>query len=333
MKPLFFPFTYISKPTARALAACFAQTSVYQLATSKIPDEMRESADQGLFEIRIPVSDDGNKLDAIVKEYRTWADVHRGSEIGFLKFMADKIPYFDETASSQIRAEIKKTGEKAPSPEKPDPLVHARLFLHMAQELDLQNDRLTRDLVAVEAMEEDFMKELKGDDEEEPARAAAINALETDDPGHYMTQERIESWALLMQQDPQVSGLFITSSRAVLDLLLDRMPEMEQVNRFEAVPAGVPDAEALAAWQDELIKHLENLATGPWPADVDDLADPTEVPGSESTVALTLFIAPGKTPHEFFAQCLETHALKAESKQDSPRFKNTLIGLIEKKRT
>jgi hypothetical protein len=333
MKPLFFPFTYISKPTARALAACFAQTAVYQLATSKIPDEMQESADTGILEIRIPVDDDVKKLDAIVKEYRTWADVHRGSEIGFLKSMADKIPYFDETASSQIRALIKKTAEKAPSPDKPDPLVHARLFLHMAQELDLQNDRLTRDLVAVEAMEEDFMKELKGEDEEDPVRAAAINALETDDPGHYMTRERIESWALLMQQAPRVSGLFITSSRAVLDLLLDRMPEMEQVTRFDAVPEGLPDAEALAAWQNELIQHLENLATGPWPADVEAPADPPEVPGSESTVALTVFIAPGKTPHEFFAECLETDALKAESKQDRPRFKNTLVGLIEKKRT
>ena len=332
MKPLYFPFTYISKPTAQALAACFAQTSVYQLAASKIPDEMRESADQGLFEIRTPVDDDGKKLDAIVKEYRTWADVHRGSEIGFLKSMADTIPYFDETASSQIRAEIKKTGKKSPSPEKPDPLVRARLFLHMAQELDLENDRLTRDLVAVEAMEEDFMKELKGEDDEDPARAAAIQALESDDPGHYMTQERMESWALLMQQDPQVSGLFITNSRAVLDLLLDRMPEMAQVNRFDAVPAGVPDAEARAAWQDELIKHLENLADGPWPTDVEPIPDPTEVPRSKTTVALTLFIAPGKTPHEFFAEVLENDALKTGS-TDDPRFKNTLIGLIEKKRT
>ncbi len=333
MKPIFFPFTYISKPAAQALAACFAQTTVYQLSISKIPDEMHESADQGLFEIRIPVNDDGKNLDAIVKEYRTWADVHRGSEIGFLKFMADKIPYFDETASSQIRALIKKTGKKFPSPEKPDPLVHARLFLHMAQELDLQNDRLTRDLVAVETMEEDFMKELKGEDEEDPARAAAINALETDDPGHYMTQERIESWALLMQQDPQVSGVFITSSRAVLDLLMDRMPEMAEVARFDAVPAGVPDAEVLAIWQDKLIQHLEHLATGPWPGKIEALADPPEVPGSETTVALTLFIAPGKTPHEFFAESLETDALKAESKQDSIGFKSTLIGLVEKKRT
>ncbi len=333
MKPIYFPFTYISKPTAQALAACFAQTAVYQLATSKIPDEMQESADTGILEIRIPVTDDGEKLDAIVKEYRTWADVHRGSEIGFLKFMADKIPFFDESSSSQIRALIKKTGEKTPSPEKPDPLLHARLFLHMAQELDLQNDRLTRDLVTVEAMEEDFMKELKGENEDDPARAAAIKALETDDPGHYMTQERIESWALLMQQDPQVSGLFITSSRAVLDLLQDRMPEMEEVTRFDAVPAGVPDPEARATWQDELIKYLENLATDPWPAEIEAMADPPEVPGSETTVALTLFIAPGKTPHEFFADCLETDALQSESKQDSPGFKNTLIGLVEKKRT
>jgi len=331
MKPIYFPFTYISKPAAQALAACFAKTAVYQLSTSKIPDEMHESVGQGLFEVRIPADDDGKKLDAIVKEYRNWADVHRGSEIGFLKFMADKIPYFDETASSQIRAEIKKTGKKSPSPEKPDPLVHARLFLHMAQELDLENDRLNRDLVAVEAMEEDFMKALKGEDEEDPARAAAINALETGDPGHYMTQERLESWALLMQQDPRVSGLFITSSRAVLDLLMDRMPEMAQVARFDAVPAGVPDAEARAAWQNDLIKHVEHLADGPWPADVDAPADPPEVPGSKTTVALTLFIAPGKTPREFFAKVLDTDALKTGS-TDGQRFKNTLIGLVEKKR-
>jgi hypothetical protein len=331
MKPIYFPFTYISKPAAQALAACFAQTAVYQLSTSKVPDEMRESVDNGILEIRIPVHDNGEKLDAIVKEYRTWADVHRGSEIGFLKSMADKIPFFDESSSSQIRAQIKETEKETPSREKPDPLFHARLFLHMAQELDLQNDRLTRDLVAVDAMEEDFMKALKGENEDDPVRAGAIKALETDDPGHYMTRERIKSWTLLMQQDPQVSGLFITHSRAVLDLLMDRMPEMEQVTRFDAVPAGIPDAEARASWQDELIKHLENLATGPWPAEVEAMANPPEVPGSESTVALTLFIAPGKTPHEFFAQCLETYALQAESKPDSPRFKNTLIGLVERR--
>ena len=331
MKPLYFPFTYISKPAAQALAACFAQTAVYQPATSKIPDEMRESADDALLEIRVPVNDTGEKLDAIVKEYRTWADVHRGSEIGFLKSMADKIPFFDETSSSQIRAQIKETGEKPPSREKSDPLFHARLFLHMAQEFDLQNDRLTRDLLAVEVMEEDFMKELKGEDADDPARAAAIKALETDDPGHYMTEERIKSWALLMQQDPKVSGLFITSSRAVLDLLVDRMPDMAQVTRFDAVPALVPDPEARAAWQDELIKHLETLATGPWAAEAEALTDPPEVPGSESTVALTLFIAPGKSPHEFFAECLETDALQAESTPDSQRVKNTLIGLVETK--
>jgi hypothetical protein len=175
------------------------------------------------------------------------------------------------------------------------------------------------------------MKELKGEEEEDPARAAAIKALETDDPGHYMTEERIKSWALLMQQDPQVSGLFITSSRAVLDLLIDRMPEMEQVNCFGAIPADVPDPEARAAWQDELINHLENLATRPWPGKIEALADPPEVPDSKSTVALTLFIAPGKTPHEFFAECLETDALQAESTPDSQRVKNTLIGLVETK--
>ncbi len=103
------------------------------------------------------------------------------------------------------------------------------------------------------------------------------------------------------------------------------------MTRFDAIPAGGPDAEGLAACRDELIKHLENLTTHSWPDKIETMADPPEVPGSETTVALTLFIAPGKTPHEFFAQCLGTDALQAESTTDSPRFKNTLIGLVEKK--
>ena len=329
MKPIYFPFTYISKPAARALAACFAQTAVYQISSSKTPDEMRESTDDGIFEIRVPVNDDGEKLDAIVKEYRTWADVHRGSEINFLKFMVDKIPLFDETATSQIRADIKNTDEKAPPRKKIDPLFHARLFLHMAQELDVQNDRLSRDLMAVETMEEDFMKELKGENEDDPARPVGIKTLETDDPGHYKTQERLEFWTLLMQQDPQVSGLFITNSRAVLDLLMDRVSEMEAVSRFDAIPAGVPDVEALGVWQDELIKHLENLASHPWPAEIEAISDPPKVLESKSNVALTLFIVPGKTPHEFFSDCVETDVFQAAFKYDSTRVKNTLVGLIE----
>jgi hypothetical protein len=110
------------------------------------------------------------------------------------------------------------------------------------------------------------------------------------------------------------------------------VPGMEQVNRFDAVPAGASDAEAPATWQDELIKHLESLATHPWPGKIETMADPPEVPGSETTVALTLFIAPGKTPHEFFSECIKTDVLQAESTPDSPRFINTLIGLVEKKR-
>jgi hypothetical protein len=146
-----------------------------------------------------------------------------------------------------------------------------------------------------------------------------------------MTTERINAWASLMLQDPQASGLFITTSRAVLGNLIDIMPEMEEVIRFDAIPMGVNEDEALSNWQDGLIETLEKLATENWPVSMDDIENPPEIPGSETNVALTIYIVPNKTLHECFADCVDADVFQAESVKTDTRFKNTLISLIEKK--
>jgi len=131
-------------------------------------------------------------------------------------------------------------------------------------------------------------------------------------------------------QDKQTSGLFITTSRAVLEHLIDIVPEMEQVSRFDAVPIGVDEDETLSNWQDNLMDTLEMLATENWPAPMDDMANPPEVPGKETNVALTIYIVPNKNPHEYFADCVGIDVFQTDSTIKSTRFKNTLIGFIEK---
>jgi hypothetical protein len=331
MKPVYFPFTFMTKPVCQTLAACFRQTAVYQFSSIKIPDEMQQWEESGILDIRIPIKYDGDKLDAILKQYRSWANSHQGSEIAFLKARAHKIPFFDETSTRQITADIKsKGGRQNRSQEKPDPLLNAALFLHLAQEYDMQNLTLTQDLKNIEAMEQDFMTDLKGENHALDEEITLEKTLEVYDLGHYMPKERIQAWARIMQQDRQGSGLYFTTSRSVFETLIDSAPEAELVGVLDAIPVVDNEVEELETWRDELMKHLEMLSAIVWLAKTDSMTAAPEIPGCETTVSLTLYIVPGKTPHEFFARCVENDSMGVDDKKYGTKFKNTLIGFIEK---
>lgn len=294
---------------------------------------MQQLEKSGILDIRIPVKYDGDKLDAIVKQYRSWANLHQGSEMAFLKSRTDKIPFFDEDSTRQITADIKsKEGRQNRSQEKPDPLLNAGLFLHLAQEYDMQNLTLTEDLQAVEAMEQDFMKDLKGDNQDLDEEAALEKTLEVHDPGHYMTKERVHAWTRIMQRDQEGSGFFVTTSRSVFETLIDSAPEAELVGVLDAIPVVDNAVEALETWRDELMKHLEMLATVVWIAKTDPIITVPEIPGCETTVSLTLYIVPGKTPHEFFNRYVEHDVFNYKEKYQKVKLKNTLLGLIQKSR-
>lgn len=294
---------------------------------------MQHWGKSGILDIRIPVKYDGDKLDTIVKQYRSWANSHQGSEIAFLKSRVDEIPYFDENSTRQITADIKsKKGRQNRSQEKPDPLLNAGLFLHLAQEYDMQNLTLSQDLQAIEAIEKDFMKDLKGENQALDEETVLEKTLKAHDPGHYMTKERIHAWTHLMQRDQQDSGLFVTTSRSVFESLIDSAPEAELVVVLDAIPVVGNRDEALETWQDELMKHLEMFVTHAWPAPTDDIIRVPQDPGCEINAWLSFYIVPGKTPHEFFARYVENDSLGVKDKNNGTKFKNTLLGLIEKSR-
>jgi hypothetical protein len=331
MKPIYFPFTYIPESVGKALAACFGQTTVYQISDAKIPDDMQSLVQDGILDIRMPMPINGKLLDKIHKDYRAWIDTHQGTEITFLKTMAHKIPFLNKDAPSQIRAELKNTIRQIPAREKPDPLFNAGLFLHMAQEYDFQNERLSRDLRDIDSMEADFIEDLKGEAEGVQAGIMKHKAIEIKDPGRYMTAERIAAWASFMLKDSQRYGLLITSSRAVVDHILDILPETNEINRFDAVSAGSEKDDAWDIWRSEFMTSLEMLAIHTRPAGVDDMRSPPKVPGRETNISLTLYMVPEKAPRECFTRFLDTDSLREDSTKTGFRIKNTLIGLVEVK--
>ncbi|OQY60328.1 MAG: hypothetical protein B6245_01955 [Desulfobacteraceae bacterium 4572_88] len=329
MKAVYFPFTYISEAIVGAMASCFGQTVVYSPSSRDIPEEMRKLQENGVLDIRIPVKDDDDRVEAVIRDYRAWAELHQGRGIGaFLKSHGDAIPFFDDTSVAQIRADIRKSGKEKEPEQKPDPFFNARVFLRMAQEFDLKNREIDDDLVSFEKMEQNLMKELKGEalsrDSQNPKSRVLMG-----DPGNYMSVERIRAWASLMRHEPEESGLFITSSASAFETLTDSAPNVETIFRFDAIPIGEKNAPSAGPWKDSLMAHLEKLAKNPWPASDDLAIEPPDVSGSDKTISLTICIAPGASPDKFFKRFSGAELAQNATNVSKTDDQNTLFGIID----
>ena len=344
MKPIYFPFTCISDLSAEIISAIFGQIVVYRPSNQNLSETMQKMAKKGILDIQIPVKKDENKLDAILKDYKSWLNLHLGDKqgmTGFFKTHADKIPFFDDTITAQIRADIKKKTQQKQTETKPDPLFNARIFLSIAQEFDTQNWEINQKLFMVEEMQQKLIENIKGEIDSLYIENAENNLLEScdlpefydpgayDDPGAYMTADRIKAWSLLMQHDQQESGLFITDSSSAFEYLIDKASRAEIIAGFDSIPLQKNSVEKADKWRDNFMKQLEIIARNPWPASTDKIAGPSFAKNSDTKVSLTLAIVPGKTPHEFFAGCCGYN--QPESKEKS-QFQNTLLGLVELKK-
>lgn len=312
-----------------ALAACFRQTVVYQPSRLTIPSEMEKWAASNLLDIRIPVAGHENRLEVLLKDYADWTNLHQAGAVKYLKARHGSTPFFDETSASQIRAEIKAQSRPSQSQEHAEYLLNAALFLHIAQDYDLQNNTLKQDLLSFEAMEQHLFDNLKGENETAPLPTTAKDSLSIDDPGLYMPLERLKSWALLEQHDQEASGLYITTSRSILDELMERAPELVKVFHFDAVPVDANREDGMARWQDGLIETLSLLLTNPWPPSPDLRFEAPAAKRYNKTVALQLYLAAGETPHQFFARSVPGARLDVQKEQKETVIKNTVIGVIE----
>jgi len=325
MKPTYFPFTFISKPVVDALSTCFKKTVVYQASKLNIPEKMKEWDKSGSLEIRTPIEGDEEKLEKILEDYKAWASLHQGSELSFLKIQSDNIPFFNEYSTSQIAADMTKGNHEKQPLDKPDILFNARLFLQIAQEYDLQKDVLSQDFLLFEEMEQNLIRDLKGENKPPYMKADRKHDVETHEPGNYMAKERLEAWICMMQQDPQPSGLFVTSSRSVIEHLMDNTPEAEILMELHDISIPGNRLQEKEKWHNDLMEHLEIIATSSQPVSTDSRLETPSSLGGDRKVTLTFYIVPGISPKEFFAGDIELAQFQPSEKQ----FKNTLIGLLQ----
>lgn len=341
MKPIYFPFTYISKPVTEALYTCFGKTIIYQPSSKNIPEEIHKLVERGVLDIRIsgkPEKKDEEKLSAILKEYNAWANLHQGSRgihLDFFKARRNNIPFFDDTSASQIKADLKNITDKNPTQKEPDPVFNARIFLSIAQEFDMQRDKIDLDMASFETARKDLINNLKGEVETSPLVPGyeddfkAGNLTDYD----YMILERVEAWALLMccdlmQYRDEMSGLFVTKSRQAIDHILDKTPEAEKLAFYDTVPLAKNQFEETAKWPNSMMEHLKMVAESSRPlkqglftAVPDDLK-------CETKISLSLYLVPETSPLEYFSRFIRFDSTSGEIEKSRSKFKNTLIGHI-----
>ena len=332
MKPIYFPFTYVPHGVAQALAACFQRFIVYQPSGKKIPDEMLPWVDANRMEVRVPDQTDDQAIEAVVKDFRSFASLHNDS--GNLKTAAflgqhSATPFFSESSTSRIVSDLKKGVSTDSAQRGSDPLFCARVFLGFAQDFDRQGAELNRGLGVHAQQSCALLKTLKGETEIDSGANPLGAENKVDDSGEYMALARLQSWALLFQNDPVGSGLFVTSSKSVFNQLTAKLPAFKKILQSAGLPAVEIEDRTFNSWRDSFLKHLARLGETDGSASQNIGVDLPLNSGGGTNVRLTLYLVPGKMPWDFFAQYLETRHLPKKQPEQKAKFKNTLVGLIE----
>jgi len=332
MKPICFPSTYVSDSVAQALTACFGQFIVYQPLAGKIPEQMRPWVEKGILDIRVPVAEDQKELEAVMKNYLSWADLHfdgSGLKPPFLQTWKDAIPFFKASSSSQVVADIKEQVHGKQASRAPEPLLTARLFLYFAQEFDRQNQEVARDLQRHRQQEAELIQQLKMEDDSLAAEFQKEEVQIPDDSTDYMVLDRLEAWTRILLKDADISGIFITHIPAVLQELLDKAATAEKLLHFESIPTCMAMTAELAPWRQQLVSDLAHIVEHKWAPTAGRPSDQPDFPAAANTVSLRVYLAPDQKPRDFFSRCSQIQPPDRDAAHAGGRLKNTLIGLIE----
>ena len=325
MKPVYFPFTYISLETAEDICAFFKDIIICRPTCSGLPDTMLDLEKKGMIDINLPVLKDEEKLAGIIKDIKAWISMHSYGDKAFAKAVSEKNPFCSNTLPNQIRSQINNSvnnSEKSEAPEEPDGnIMAARAFLQIVQEVDMQDNEINMGLAAVEEMRRELMNVLKGD---EKNIKEGISSKPVGMTTSYVWKERLKAWSCLLQQDlgMQDVPLLLTSSSSVFEYMIDEFETAEKIGFFESAPVPGQSIDSIERWQDDLIESLERIAENTWDGSTGGICSPPYKDKSfKSRASLLIYIIPDKTSDELF-NFLE----KKESK-----YKNTLLCLVEKK--
>ncbi len=333
IQPIYFPFTYVPQWVAEIFAAGFQHFYVYQPSGKDLPAEMQFWVEQNTITVCVPAPAEDKNFTEIVRAFQQFAQQH--ADIRDLKSAAfwnqqGAIPFFDDTSASQIIADLKKDRKPNSGQAYPEALLRARVFLEFAQEFDRQNAELQQELEDTDRRSEALLKNLNGQNDNEPAFARLTAEIKSDDPGDYMPLDRLLAWTRLFLKEPIDSGFLVTSSPTIFNFLVEDLVSDEKIFEFNGMPALASDDDALMDWREAFCQQIKNGVECKEPFAENTLAHRPPLPRQAEQFKLSVCCLPGCTPAQLFARFLKLPNGDSKKFSQTPGIKNTLIGLIER---
>jgi hypothetical protein len=334
MKPIYFPYTYVPQWVAETLAACFKQFIVYQPSGRKLPSEMQPWIEANAMEVRVPVQTEDDALAKTAKEFRAFAGLHadsRNLKTAVLGGQQGAIPCFGDSTVSRIVSDVKKSRQSASDRADFDPVFCAQVFLDFAQEFDRQSAELNRDLGVNKRHSHDLLKEISGEKENGLPVTPLSAEIKIEESAEYMALDRFQAWLRLFMIDPVDSGLFVTSSPAVFNHLIENLTDSQKVMQAEGLPINSAKDDAAISWRDSFLIKLKQLIENREGAAGHTLGGVPLLQDQRSNVRLTLYLVFGQGPSDIFSRIFEDQNIDTLKPNQSAEAGNTLIGLIDRR--
>lgn len=331
MIPIYFPFTYVPRWVAETLAIYFKHFRIYQPSGRQIPGEMQPWVDANVMEVRVPVQTSDEAIGKVVKDFQSFARLHddgRSLKTASVLLQDVGIPFFSESAASQIVSDVKKDSTPESTEANSDPLFRARVFLNFAQQFDRQSDQLNRGLGVNDRRSQDLLEKINGEKDPGLSATPLTAEIRADDPAEYMARSRLQAWARLFLEDTVNSGLLVTNSQSVFDLLIENLAAVEKITSSKGLPTLVALDDAATNWREPFLKQMEELIENRWSAAEGAFAAPPPLKCEHSEVRLTLYLVAGQSPADVFFNFFDAQNVHTIKPDQHAGLKNTLIGLI-----
>lgn len=287
MTPVYFPFTHLCSRAAETLEDLFDAIALLRPFADPLPPGMRELEQRGFLKRLAPACGDEHPPEAAIRQLQEWGHRHAGGAGLSAAFWHERLAGGDPSAF-ELAARIKRRPPPERGPAEADRLQAARVFLHLAQELDRQDDEVSRELLRHDALNVRLMEGLTG----RPGPGASqADGLRFSAREAYRLADRLSAWARLFRERECSRPVLVTTSAAVVEHLLQESTEARCV-----APATVRGQERglileLAQWAEA---PADRLATLP-PAAGGQRPEPAR--GGPIVV-----IFPGQTPRRFLGR-------------------------------
>jgi hypothetical protein len=273
IQPIFFPFTHIQESDVKAISSLFKSILFFPVST---PAEYKEN--EGYMEgsdLLLPVYIEDEDFEQVlqkVKEYRSWGELHKDNRGNLKTFLQDQPYLTDPVGIANIRSGItNKTKEIEEVPTKEDSLIKSLMFLRLAKIHDLEKETLSNQLLGIAKDEQKLFSEIRGLNREydenndiDGLKESLLVKDKNEDPGAYMTAERIGAWVDFFNIQRPFSAfdsslLFVTTSPAVMEYLMSVAKNKIKLLDIDNLKVHENKCGNKNQWVEVFHKYVDNL--------------------------------------------------------------------------